>query len=110
LLGWLDPPRGPDETRVLVGHFPVLDERGRALGRRRHLANARALHEALVDGRLDVSLCGHIHAPFVRRERTGSMEVCAGALTVFGKINIVEFGPDGSNVSQSWIDVQGMAS
>lgn len=105
LLGWLNRPRAPGETRVLVGHFPVLDERGRPLGRRRHLANARILHEALVDGRLDVSLCGHIHSPFARREKSGSLEVCAGALTVSGRINIVEFGPDGGNVSQSWIDV-----
>ncbi|MBT3375695.1 MAG: metallophosphoesterase [Lentisphaerae bacterium] len=105
LLGWLDQPRQPGEKRVLVGHFPLLDGHGRALGRRRRLANAEGLRQALADGRLDVSLCGHIHSPFTRREESGSLEVCAGALTVAGKINLVEIAPNEGNVSQTWFDI-----
>jgi len=105
ISGWLDAPRGEKEKRVLVGHFPLLDSEGRPLSWRRRLRNSDVLRDALLDGRIDVSLCGHIHAPFRRDEACGSMEICAGSVTVNGLINVLDYSPHSGKFTQHWEDV-----
>lgn len=105
LTAWLDAPRDASEKRILVGHFPLRDEHGQALGWRRSLRGGTLLHEALRDGRLDVALCGHEHTPFLRYEPNGSLEICAGSLTARGRINVLDFIPETGEFRQFWIDL-----
>ncbi|OGV63224.1 MAG: hypothetical protein A3K19_13120 [Lentisphaerae bacterium RIFOXYB12_FULL_65_16] len=105
LEDWLEAPRVAGEKRILIGHFPLRDPAGVPLGWRRRLVGADRLAAALRDGRLDVSLCGHEHRPFVRREPSGSMEVCAGALLVWGKINVLDYCEASGRLTQTWVDV-----
>lgn len=107
LLGWLDEPRLPGEKRVLIGHFPSRRPDGQPLARRRRLRGDDLIWQALRDGRLDVSLCGHHHPPFVRREPGGGLEICAGALTVYGKLNVLDYAPQHGRFTQFWEDVSG---
>jgi 3',5'-cyclic AMP phosphodiesterase CpdA len=102
---WLAAPRAAGEKRVLVGHFPLRDQAGRPLGRRRRLVGAEPLAAALRDGRLDVSLCGHEHRPFVRREASGAMEICAGALLVAATLNVVDYSEATGRFTQFWVNV-----
>ena len=60
---------------------------------------------ALRDGRLDVALCGHNHTPFRRDEANGALELCAGALTWHGLLNVVDYSPASGRFSQHWESV-----
>ena len=107
LQGWFAEPRKNSEKRLLVGHFPCRRGDGTPLPRRRRLHGGDLLWNALRDGRVDMALCGHHHQPFLRCEPNGAMEICAGALTVYGKINVLDFTPLTGKFSQFWVDVSG---
>lgn len=106
--GWLREhlaaPRAEREGRVLVGHFPLRGADGRELSPRRHLAGAKELYELGVAGAYDVALCGHIHRAF-RRDAPGAMEICAGSLTLEGRVNVLDFFPESCTFSQFWLDM-----
>jgi len=104
---WADAPATANTVRVLIGHFPLRDRQGCDLGWRRRLVGCDPLYQRLADTRIDLSLCGHIHHPFVRRESGGGLEICAGALTVAGKLNVIDVTPADGTVHQFWEDVTG---
>lgn len=78
ILKWASGPK--DTPRVLVGHYPVR-EVNPLTGARHRLWGQEAAARAISDGRIDLSLCGHSHAPFARVDDRGRGEVCAGSLT-----------------------------
>ncbi|MBT7167118.1 MAG: metallophosphoesterase [Victivallales bacterium] len=100
----LGAPRRDGEARILVGHFPLLRADGRELSRRRRLAGAEELVRFRESGAYDVALCGHIHQAF-RRDDSACMELCAGSLTMEGKINVLDFFPESCTFSQFWLDM-----
>ena len=110
---WLDertrPPRHTNERRILVGHFPSARANGRPLARRRALHGGEQVARLLEEGRLDVSLCGHIHTPFRRDFDSGAMEVCAGALPLAGLLNVIDYSPDSGLLTQHWEQVGGVS-
>lgn len=106
-LEWTGRPRRPGEKRMLVGHYPARLQSGRRIDWRRRLGGDLLLQDALDKGLVDVALCGHCHTPFVRTETAGSMEICAGALTVHGKINVLDFAPLTGRFTQRWEDISG---
>ena len=107
LLRWFREPRQDGEKRILVGHFPLRKADGRPLEWRRRLHGAESLQAALAAGQIDLALCGHDHEPFVRGEANHAVEICAGALTVWGRINVIDYSPLSSRFSQSWDDLVG---
>ena len=98
---WLSEPRDAGECRVLVGHFPTRGPDGAALSERRRLKGGDAILRALTGGRLDLSLCGHIHTPYCLHEPGPGMEVSAGALTVAGSLDIIDIDSAGHVGQQS---------
>jgi len=107
LKEWWQEPRHDGEKRILVGHFPIRNVDGQPLEWRRRLHGAKPLLEALESNRIDLSLCGHDHEPFVRHEAGGAMEICAGSLTVWGRINVIDYSPLSGRFTQTWEDVAG---
>ncbi len=105
LMPMLEQPRTPGQLRILVGHFPLRNRRGLPLGRRRGLLQADQIYQALRDGQLDASLCGHDHSPYVRTEESGAMEICAGSLTIHGRINVLDTTDQDPGLTQWWADV-----
>lgn len=107
-LAWLRErlaaPRAEREGRVVVGHFPMRRADGNPLSSRRRLEGAEELRELGLSGAYDVALCGHIHQAF-RRDDGGPMEVCAGSLTLEGRVNVLDFFPESCTFSQFWLDV-----
>ena len=97
-------PRQEREGRVLVGHFPLGRADGRRLPRRRGLEGAETLAALAARGAYDVALCGHIHHAF-RRDDPRTIELCAGSLTLEGKVNVLDFFPDSCTFSQFWLDM-----
>lgn len=101
-------PAGPGRSpqpAVLVGHFPLLDARGRPLSARRNCRGSEEPRAALRDGRLRLSLCGHIHHPFVRREASGSLEFCAGSLPQCGGFYVIDFDVANNCLDWRWVPV-----
>ena len=107
LAAWLAAPRESGEKRLLVGHFPLRDRRGRPLPWRRGVHGAELLRAALAQGQVDYALCGHEHCPYLRRETSGAVEVCAGALMLYGRLNVLDYSPATGAIIQSWVDVAG---
>ncbi|MCH2205925.1 MAG: metallophosphoesterase [Lentisphaerales bacterium] len=96
----------PQKPVILIGHYPLRDKIGNPLSQRRSLENSEALFTMLENGRINVTLCGHIHAAFSREEDSGSLEICSGSLTIGGKMNKLEFDKSTGKFSQSWIDLR----
>jgi 3',5'-cyclic AMP phosphodiesterase CpdA len=96
----------PDNTTILVGHFPIFDKCGKHLSFRRRCEGNEVLQQALLDGKIYMSLCGHIHSHFIRQEKNGSVEICAGSLTHSGVMSLVDCNPDTKKLSHQWIDVR----
>jgi 3',5'-cyclic AMP phosphodiesterase CpdA len=96
--------RADGEARIVVGHFPLRRADGTELSRRRRLVDGDVLRSLGRDGAFDVALCGHIHEAY-RRDRDKVMEVCAGSLTLEGRLNVLDFFPDSCTFSQFWLDM-----
>lgn len=107
IRAWLEAPRKDGEKKILIGHFPCRLESGRRLAARRRLRDDNLVWNGLQAGRFDVSLCGHHHIPFVRHERNGAMEICAGSISAAGKLNMLDYAAATGRFSQQWVDVDG---
>jgi 3',5'-cyclic AMP phosphodiesterase CpdA len=108
-LAWLSRrlalPREDGECRVAVCHFPLRGATGKALGRRRRLEGADAVWQHVDEGRLDLVLSGHVHAPFARWDADGRGEVCAGSLTLHGSYSVLDWTPGTRRFRQFFVDV-----
>ena len=90
---------------ILVGHYPLRNRLGHTLSQRRALENGDQLYDLLEKGKISVTLCGHIHAPFTRTEKSGSMEICAGSLTIGGRMSKLEYDCEKKEFSHTWIEL-----
>lgn len=93
-----------DEKVILLGHYPLAGKLNESFQQRRSLDNSHILKEHLEAGRIDLAFCGHVHTAFKREEPCGSMEICAGSLTIGGKISKVEYDSQTEKFTQSWLD------
>jgi len=95
-----------DDTPVcMVHHYPLYDEQGRELARRRSCHGNEAMQQALREGAAQLSLCGHIHEPYAREEISGGMEFCAGSVTACATITVIEFDPASKAIAWEFVDV-----
>ena len=81
---------GQGVPRVLVGHFPVRKKNG-IMDMRRSLRNQQVVRGLLLSGAIDLSLCGHVHAPFADLDGAGRGEICAGSVTAGGHLAEIEY-------------------
>ena len=109
LESWFGEARGDERSpRFLVNHFPLRNAAGQPLSRRRRLRGGDWLNRQLEQGCIDVSLCGHVHVPYVRRVMPGGgLEICAGSLTIAGKLNVLDYSFATGCFTQFWVDVSG---
>jgi hypothetical protein len=107
LAEWLDEPRtGRRRPRVLLNHFPLRRADGVPVPLRRQLRGGEWLNEQLGNGRIDAALCGHIHRPYRRRiDPSHALEVCAGSVTIAGKLNVLDYSFETGRFTQFWVDV-----
>ena len=83
------PRTGP---RLLLSHYPMLEDHP-VLRLRHRLFGQRRLVELLRSGRIDLSLCGHVHRPYRRVDGSGRGEVCAGSVTRNGTLFEIDYDP-----------------
>ncbi|HPN84742.1 MAG TPA: metallophosphoesterase [Victivallales bacterium] len=70
-----------DKPVILLGHYPLIEDR--PIMRLRHrLWGQERLSKMLRDGKIDISLCGHVHRPYqMQLGDRGRGEYCSGSVT-----------------------------
>ncbi len=88
ILNWCN--NGSGKPKVLVGHYPLIESY--SLFRLRHkLWGHGKIKKALIDEKIDLSLCGHVHAPSAIINKRGRGEIIAGSVTQKGCIASIEY-------------------
>jgi 3',5'-cyclic AMP phosphodiesterase CpdA len=91
---------------VLVGHWPLFTRTGAPLPFLRRCKNCDILQEGLRSGAISLTLCGHIHSAFDRREPNGGgLEICAGSLTSESAFCVIDYNVVENKIERRWIDV-----
>ncbi len=84
----------PENEPVFAAcHFPAVTARGTDMDWRHGLRGSAVLRDALASGRLQALLSGHVHHPYLHQFPGGSLQVCAGSLTLNGSCAVVDFSP-----------------
>ncbi|MDD3154979.1 MAG: metallophosphoesterase [Victivallaceae bacterium] len=93
------PKLGP---RILVAHYPLIEHHPILRTRHRLFGGKEAL-SLLRSGAIDLSLCGHVHRPYLEIDSTGRGEECAGSVTRNGTIREILW--DGAEFHYRTIDL-----
>lgn len=80
------------KPRILVSHYPVIEDKPILRARHRLFGQAEIV-KMLADGRLDLSLCGHVHYPYRKLDERGRGENCSGSVTRNGAFSEIEYNP-----------------
>ncbi len=76
--------------RVLVSHYPMYEDHP-VLRVRHRLFGQNKIIELLQNGNLDLSLCGHVHKPYLHDFGHGAFECCAGSVTRNGTLVEIDY-------------------
>lgn len=76
----------PDQVNILLSHYPMYEDHP-VLRMRHRLFGQQELVKMIGDGAIDLSLCGHVHKPYLRSDSSGRLlEECAGSVTRNGSM------------------------
>ena len=79
-----------EKPLVLVGHYPINEDHPMLRFRHRIWGEKEAL-KLLNEGKIDLSLCGHVHRPYAKTNERGRGEICAGSITRNGSVTIINY-------------------
>jgi 3',5'-cyclic AMP phosphodiesterase CpdA len=91
--------------RIIVGHYPLIEEHPILRIRHRLWGQERVL-KLLLDKQIDLSLCGHVHLPYEKVDKTGRGEYCAGSVTRNGCISEITYEQDKDIFSMKKISLE----
>ncbi len=78
--------------RVLVSHYPMIESH--PIFRMRHrLFGQKRILELMRSGKIDLSLCGHVHRHHLEVDEQGHGECCAGSVTRNGTMVEIDCDP-----------------
>ena len=95
--------QNPENEKIILGHYPLIDEKGKQLNFRRKLKNHHHLQSQLIDNKIAFYLCGHIHKAFKQNIGKKSIQISSGSLTLNKTFNSIYYNPQNKNFSQKWI-------
>ena len=78
------------KPRILISHYPVIEDKP-ILRVRHRLFGQKDIVKMLADGRIDLSLCGHVHFPYKKVDERGRGELCSGSITRNGAFCEIEY-------------------
>ena len=78
--------------RVLISHYPMIEHHP-FLRVRHRLFGQEPLLQLMRSGAIDVSLCGHVHKPYLEVDEAGHGECCAGSVTRNGSMVEIDCDP-----------------
>ncbi len=79
--------------RILVTHYPMLEDHP-ILRTRHRLFGQKTILNRMKEHDIDLSLCGHVHNPYLRIDEQGRGECCAGSVTRNGSMVEIEYSPE----------------
>ena len=79
-----------NKPRILISHYPMYEDHP-ILRTRHRLFGQKEILKMLKDGRLDLSLCGHVHKPYKIIDEKGRGENCSGSVTRNGAFSEIEY-------------------
>ena len=91
---------------LCAGHFPLLHGSS-FLNFRRRLYGSGKVRQLVLDHRIALSLCGHIHKPLQMLDERGQGEIVAGSLTKKNLLNKIIFSPEENTFSLERIILSG---
>jgi Icc-related predicted phosphoesterase len=75
-----------DQVNILLSHYPMYEDHP-ILRMRHRLFGQQELLKLIEAGSIDLSLCGHVHKPYLQRDASGRpLEECAGSVTRNGSM------------------------
>ena len=84
------PKAGP---RILLSHYPMIEHHP-ILRMRHRLFGQRPILELMHEQAIDLSLCGHVHKPYLEVDDSGRGECCAGSVTRNGTMVEIDYSDD----------------
>ena len=84
------PKAGP---RILLSHYPMIEHHP-ILRMRHRLFGQRPILELMHEKAIDLSLCGHVHKPYLEVDDSGRGECCAGSVTRNGTMVEIDYSDD----------------
>ena len=78
---------------ILLSHYPMTEDHP-ILRVRHRLFGQKRVQELLREHRIDLSLCGHVHKPYLKVDAEGRGECCAGSVTRNGSMVEIECSPE----------------
>ncbi len=84
------PKHGP---RLLLSHYPMY-EANPILRMRHRLFGQKPILKLMKEGKIDLSLCGHVHKPYLEIDENGRGECCAGSVTRNGSMVEIGYSPE----------------
>jgi len=78
------------KPRILISHYPIIEDHP-VLRTRHRLFGQKEIVEMIADGRIDLSLCGHVHFPYRKIDERGRGESCSGSITRNGAFSDIEY-------------------
>jgi 3',5'-cyclic AMP phosphodiesterase CpdA len=79
-----------EKPLVLIGHYPIIEDHP-ILRVRHKLWGEKETLELLKSGKIDLSLCGHVHRPYAKTDERGRGEICAGSITRNGCVTLINY-------------------
>ncbi len=78
------------KPRILISHYPIIEDKP-ILRTRHRLFGQKEIVKMLDDGRIDLSLCGHVHYPYKKIDERGRGENCSGSITRNGVFTEIDY-------------------
>ena len=95
--------KAPGKVNILLSHYPMYEDHP-ILRMRHRLFGQQEIVKLIEQGVIDLSLCGHVHMPYLRRNAAGrQLEECAGSVTRNG--SMVEITLENSEFSFNTIEL-----
>lgn len=76
--------------RILVNHYPIIEDHP-ILRLRHSLLGQKKVKELLLNGAIDLSLCGHVHKQYSKCDDSGRGEYCSGSVTKNGIMTEINY-------------------
>jgi 3',5'-cyclic AMP phosphodiesterase CpdA len=76
--------------KIIIGHFP-LRKKYTLMEFRHKIYYQEKIIKLLNEKKIDLSLCGHTHKPFLDIDKEGRGEIGAGSITRTNDLNIIEY-------------------
>jgi 3',5'-cyclic AMP phosphodiesterase CpdA len=92
----------PNKKIILIGHYPVIEPFSITRLRRRLWGQGK-IRDLLDNKKINLSLIGHIHEPYLSLNKTGEGEICAGSLTKAASYNDIILNNDCNIINTTYL-------